>query len=111
MGLGDFANGMEDGLISFIGNLLWSALIPAIIFGCPEETKGIAILMTIAISAGWAFKDIACMISAPIGTIIGYLIAASMIASYDPSLAIVVALPAIVSVAIDILKITGSKSR
>lgn len=111
MGFGDFTNGFEGGLASFLGNLIWSAFVPVIIFGCPEESRAIAVIMVVAISAGWAYKDAVCMISAPVGTVIGHLCAASLIASYDPGSAFLVALPAIVSVAVSIVKLAASRNR
>lgn len=111
MGFGDFTNGLEGGLASFLGNVIWSALVPVIIFGCPEESRTIAVIMVVVISAGWAYKDVVCMISAPIGTVIGHLCAASLIASYDPESAFLVALPAIASVAVSVLKLVASRNR
>lgn len=110
MGFGDFTNGLENGLASFLGNLIWSAFVPVIIFGCPEESRVIAVIMVVAISAGWAYKDVVCMISAPVGTVIGHLCAASLIASYNPGSAFLVALPAIASVVVSILKIMVSRN-
>lgn len=111
MGSGDFFNGFESGLASFLVNIVWSAFVPVIIFGCPDESRIIAVIVVVVISAGWAYKDVVCMISAPIGTVIGYLCTATLIASYDPASAFMVALPAIASVAVSILKLVASMNR
>ncbi len=100
----DFFEGMQAGVISLLGNLLWSAFIPVIMVSSPDESKAVAFLIIIAISLGWVWFDTRCMLSAPLGTVIGCIVFTSMIATADFMLGLGIAAPAVLSILIGYIK-------
>lgn len=93
MCMGQLSDGIEKGFATAIGNLIWSASVPAIIACSNPGYLWITILVVMAFSVGLAIVGISDLVSSSIGVLVGYGVVIAFVSQIDKSLFFEMALP------------------
>lgn len=108
--MGQVNDGIDKGIATFIGNLIWSTLAPAIIACAPPESYWITVFMVLIFSVGFALIGFSELITSTVGTLIGYGIVIAFISQVDIKSGIEMAVPYIGAIIIIYLKSKTERS-